>query len=967
VRIRSLKEGFVAGLGRIGHTSGTVSLRAFLLCVAALAALFVTAGCSTNAARPNSQTPLISVAISQAATSSLTVGSTMQVSAMVNNDLATAGVDWVASCGSAPNCGFFSPSHTPSGGTTIYTAPLAVPAKRTVAVTALSATDHSKASVTNITIVSTVTAVTITQPPPASAPSGSLVSFAATVDGDPSNSGVDWKMTCTTISGPVDCTPGGFHSASGAPTPNFIVPGPLQIPFIVGGTITITAFATADHSFSAQAMFTVTDPLIITLTQVPPSTMLVNATATVMATVSNDSTNSGIDWLVICANAPCGSVSPAHTASGVAATFTAPPIVPPTSPSNPNPNPVVTITAAAAATGDALTATTNVTIVVPISIKLDQGVPNNTIVQNHTATLAATVVGDAANAGVDWTVTCGSPGNCGSFSPAHTASAAATTFTAPSAIPAGGGTVTITAASTADPTKTATETDTVTSSPKPNSLLLGQFVMSLTIKSSSSGASYVVAGVISGQGNTDVNGNGNITGGTFNLADTLGNGARGVHLTSGLYSIGSDGRGQIHLQFANVLPGFGVSGAINLSVVFVTPQHALLSEIDSFGTGTGTLDLQNLQGFPGLSGVYSLRLSGFDTGKGNAGYFLASALTIPPGNSYSYVTDQSDGGAITSLPFTTVSQSFANGGPDQNGDLTLSTVNLGVPMITGLDLWVIDATHLVVIDWRDTVIATGYLAAQPASPSISLSYAFTEAGATAAAQPMVAGGIFTCGSAGTLDVVPLTGAGTLLTNQGITAACSAPTNGRGLITIAGAGGTTGGISKFAAYPTSDQGLYLIELDGGLSGAGVALQQTFAAPTAAAFNGNYASNFSASTALGVGVGMESFAARIIPDGVKLLSGTGNGDVSSFNATATPPVTPLLGATLSGSFTAGPNGRFPLALTIAPAPQVPTINPACYIVDAVPGASTQPIVNTCLLLGLDATAPGTGILQFQQTGL
>jgi hypothetical protein len=42
---------------------------------------------------------------------------------------------------------------------------------------------------------------------------------------------------------------------------------------------------------------------------------------------------------------------------------------------------------------------------------------------------------------------------------------------------------------------------------------------------------------------------------------------------------------------------------------------------------------------------------------------------------------------------------------------------------------------------------------------------------------------------------------------------------------------------------------------------------------------------------------------------------------------------------------------------PTPNPTTINPACYIVDA----------NTCLLLGLDATAPGTGILQLQQTGL
>jgi hypothetical protein len=959
-RIRSRKEGFVAGPKSIGHTSGTVGFRPFLLCVIALGIFFGMAGCSTNAARPNSQTPLIAVAMTQAAPSAMFVGNSAQLSATVDNDLATAGVDWVASCGSAPNCGSFSPAHTYSGGTTVYTAPLAVPTKTTVAVTALSSTDHSKGSSSNVTILSTVTGITITQPPPASAPSGSILFFAATVAGDPSNQGVDWKATCTTIDGPVDCTPGGFHSASGGLTNGFIVPGPLQIPSIIGGTVTITAFATADHSFSAQATFTVTAQITVVLTQVPPSTMLVNATATVTAMVSNDTSNAGVDWLVSCANSPCGSISPSHTASGVAATFTAPPTAPPTGIGFGPGDVRITATASAAGGPSVGTTTANVTIVVPISIKLDQGVPNNTIVQNHTAKLVATVSNDTTNAGVNWAVTCGTPGNCGTFSPAHTVSGAPTTFTAPSAIPAGGSvTITATTASTSAPTQTVTETDTVTASPPPNSLLLGQFVMSLTIKSSSTGP-YVVAGVISGQGNTDSNGNGNITGGTFELADTSGNGVRGAHITSGLYSIGSDGRGQIHLQFdSSVPPGFGVSGAINLSVVFVTPQHALLSEIDSFGNGTGTLDLQNLQAWSQLNGVYSLKLSGFDTAMSNANYFLASAVTIPSASSYSYITDQSDGNIIKSVAFTPVLNGFTNNGPDQNGDMTLSSVNLGVPAITSLDLWVIDATHLVVIDWRDSVIATGYLTAQPPSPAVSGPYAFTEAGATAAAQPQVAGGIFTCGSTGTLDVTPL--GGTLTTNQAITAACTAPTSGRSQITLSGAGST--GISQFAAYPTLDQGLYLIELDGGStgtsgpSGAGVALQQTLTAPIlVSAFSGSYASNFLASTAQG----SETFAAKIVSDGISTLSGTT--DANTFNTTAAPPGTPSLGATLTGSFTAGTNGRFPLTLTLAPAtgqptPSPATINPACYIIDA----------NTCLLLGLDATAPGTGILLLQQTGL
>jgi hypothetical protein len=279
------------------------------------------------------------------------------------------------------------------------------------------------------------------------------------------------------------------------------------------------------------------------------------------------------------------------------------------------------------------------------------------------------------------------------------------------------------------------------------------------------------------------------------------------------------------------------------------------------------------------------------------------------------------------------------------------------------DVWVIDATHFVATDWRDLPAVFGYLTAQPPSPALSGTYAFTEAGATAAGKPQAAGGIVTCGSSGTLDVVSL--GGTPLTNQPVSDTCAAPANGRGLISISAASGaSTGGISQFAAYPTTDQGLYLIELDGGAagtsgpSGAGVALPQTLPAPiSASSLHGAYASEFAASTALG----SQAFAGHILADGVSVLNGTA--DVNSFNATAAPPVgTPSSGAVLSGSFTVAGDGRFPLVLAITPAsgqppPEITPIGPACYIVNA----------NTCLLLGLDATAPGTGILQLQNTGL
>ena len=566
--------------------------------VLTLAISFGLVGCSTGRPQtPPQQTPLISVALAQLPPTTMTTGTSTQVSANVTDDPAGAGVDWIVTCGSTTAiCGSISPAHTASGDTTTFTAPTAVPATAAVSINALSSTDHSKSATYAVTVASTVTSVTITQLPPTTSPAGSHIVVSATVAGDPANLGVDWKASC----GGVDCTPPGLHSASGVPV-TFVVPSIYQIPTIVGTTVKLTAYATADHSCSnrvppppgvappfcsAAASFQVASQVLIQITQTPPNTMFTNATATVIATVQNDPTNAGADWSVSCATAPCGTIVPSHTASGAPAVFTAPPVVPGDAQ---NPSPVVVITAQSSASAST-SIQTGVTIAAPISLQLAQNVPNGTIVQGRTASLIAAVSNDSANAGVDWSVECSSPGSCGSFSPAHTASGATTVYTAPPVIPTGG-TVTITAASTTDPTQTASQTVTVTATPPANSLLSGQFVMLLSSNQSQNGA-YVIGGVISGDGN------GTITNATFDLVDASGN--SGQALTSpapSTYTIGPNGQGQIQLLINTFLlnRSFGVTGAasacgstpncgsLTLSVVFVTPQHAILSESDGFG------------------------------------------------------------------------------------------------------------------------------------------------------------------------------------------------------------------------------------------------------------------------------------------------------------------------------------------------------------------------------------------------
>jgi len=962
-RLHRVKAGFVVAVTRSRfETSAKRWLYALLLTGVATFCLG-SVGCSSSASANSTPTPIISVALTQVPPTTMSVSGIAMVSATVSNDVANAGVDWVAICGSAPNCGSFSPAHTASGANSTFTAPAGVPSGNTVSVTAMSSTDHSKTFSAKVTVFSTVTGVTFTEAPPASYASGGSISVAATVSGDPTNAGVDWKATC----GLLDCSSGfiGRHSAPGVAT-TFVVPiQSATYPNIVGSTIILTAYATADHNYNVSAPFTVTAPVSVAITQPPPITVLTNANVPVIATVANDPTNSGVTWTIAgCDLAPCGSwssgsiVNSVQVASGAAATFVAPP----------TPVNHVVLRAAATASPSFAAAEAEISVVAPISITLTQGVVNSMIVKNASASLVATVDGDTSNAGIDWAVTCASD-PCGSFSPAHTDSGGTTTFTAPSTVPSGG-TVTITATSTADATKSTTQTVTVTAGVPPNSLFLGQFVLALSGKNANGGP-FAMGGVIVGDGN------GNITKGSLDVADL--ENAGNAQVRPSTYTIGSDGRGQLQLKLNTATLGgsYGVAGTVTLSIVFVTPKHALLSETDSFASGTGTLDLQNatdLAAFQslstGLNGIYALQLSGAETASSNPGYFLAGALTFrSSGSTYTetaYIADQSAKGAITSVPYHTITHAFANPLINPYGEMQLDSVNLGVSNLFSLNAWLIDAQHFVITDWRDSfsgspsVIVIGYMTAQPASPVVTGAYAFNAQGQTVAPSLAVqaVGGVFTCGASGTVDVVPFLG--TPVTAQAITATCSGPANGRASFTISGAGST--GVSHFSAYPTTDQGLYIVELDGGAAGTsgpssgGVAKQQTLSAPVpASAFNGNYGSSFLLTTPLGI----EGFAGQIISDGNAALSGAA--DLNTF-VVSPPAGTASVNATLLGSFSAAGSGRFPLsfnmtAATGQPTPEIHRIDGVCYIVDG----------QSCLFLDIDAPAPAIGVLQLQQTGL
>jgi len=100
----------------------------------------------------------------------------------------------------------------------------------------------------------------------------------------------------------------------------------------------------------------------------------------------------------------------------------------------------------------------------PPSVSISFNVtPVTSLAVNATYTLGA-IVNNGSSALVNWSVTCGSAGACGSFNPIQTSSGASTAYTAPSAIPTGS-TVTITATSVADSTKSVLATITISAHP----------------------------------------------------------------------------------------------------------------------------------------------------------------------------------------------------------------------------------------------------------------------------------------------------------------------------------------------------------------------------------------------------------------------------------------------------------------------------------------------------------------------
>jgi len=221
-----------------------------------------------------------------------------------------------------------------------------------------------------------------------------------------------------------------------------------RLPFFLAMIALVTLFGCGKGSSPGA-----NTSLSVALTQVPPAQIGIGQTAILIATVTNDPTDSGVTWGVSCGAAKCGSLSPTSTLSGAATTYVAPSAVPTGN--------TVNVTATSVAdTSQKVTVTITISVATQqVSIAFSEA-PPSTININQQVMVAATVTDDPTNAGVDWTVTCGGGSACGSFNPPHTSSGATTTYTAPSSVP-NGNVVNIIATATADPMVSVTSTPTI--------------------------------------------------------------------------------------------------------------------------------------------------------------------------------------------------------------------------------------------------------------------------------------------------------------------------------------------------------------------------------------------------------------------------------------------------------------------------------------------------------------------------
>jgi hypothetical protein len=375
-----------------------------------------------------------------------------------------------------------------------------------------------------------------------------------------------------------------------------------------------------------------------------------------------------------------------------------------------------------------------------------------------------------------------------------------------------------------------------------NSNLSGNYVFSVTGTANDSANDFVtIMGVFTADGN------GNITGGVLDQNSTANNGLILDTITSGTYSVGSDGRptGSSSLP-AGLLTLQTSSDTFQFDYVLTSSTHGLLTQFENLGSASGTLEAQNSVAQADINGrSYAFNFtgsSGFDTVFCNLS--VGSSVVIPYATVGAFTLDST--GAITGGLEDFNNNCLSSGAtnlPVTGGDITLGTnTGFGTAKITsgtgasavtyGFDVFPIDATHLKFIQTDALPVLVGDAFTQTSSIPAG-NNVFTVAGfdnANNVMGPFTAAGILDADGSGNIvsDSVQDVNDFGVASTVNFSGSYTALTGGRAELTLTGFinGDDGAGCSAcvFAVYPSSG-GLQMLEIDDAGSTNGIAYPQT----------------------------------------------------------------------------------------------------------------------------------------------
>jgi len=785
--------------------------------------------------------------------------------------------------------------------------------------------------------------------PPATLNAAQQTPLEANVVNDSANAGVTWKCTPVGACGSFSVT----STSSGNPT---TYTAPLGVS--AANSVTVTATSVTDPTKSASASITIT-AISIQFSQAPPSIIALAGTASVAASVANDSANAGVTWSCTPAGS-CGSFSATTTPSGTTTNYTAPSAVPSGG--------SVTITATSV-TDSSKSVQASVSLTSTITVSLSQS-PPTTLPTSSTAPVTATVANDSTNQGVSWS--CAPAGSCGSFSPTSTASGTATTYTPPSAAPSGP--VTITANSISDPSKSVSA-NTVITGVASVAMLKGRYAF---VVGSPTGNRNIATWI----GSVNLDGAGNILGGIEEIAspiylndvaDPILSACPGTGGPASGYTVDATGHGRLIMCTQ-------VGETLGMSFVLTSSSHAEIVEADGFPSegnpGSGTLDLQTPTGKGSfsatqISGSYSLTMTGVDeTSKAHlsfGGFFSAD------GNS-NITAGQVDINSGTGVEADTVSPTNAAvGAPDSNGRGVLRLPVFSPGVARQFVYYIVNSKVIRLIEADGNADMGGSAYIQPSTATgLGQNYVYLYAGWSSAGRTVTSGQFAT--SSGSLSGTSDSSAGPTpsftaahgpVSGSYAASTESATFNVTNFVDASGAGKT------FNAYfvdpsvnildpnnTSGGGGALLLETDSSVNGTGILLPQTAPAP----FVGNYALNLNNSIAASTPNELD-LVGVLAADGVSSFGSSNSADYDENSATANP----MLNAPLSGSFAADAShhGRYTGSFTVAPPtggtpyPFIPGVNPSTFSVSLYQAGPSQ-----AFIVQNNATASIIGRILFQQ---